>query len=394
MALQPTPTQPPAIQQPSPTATGSISAARPTPGPFNPAAFNPELELIADGLAAPVYVTHAGDGSGRLFVVEKAGTIRIIAEGSVEPTPFLDISRIVGSRASEQGLLSVAFHPSYASNGFFFVNYTDVNGDTVVARYSVSPDPNAADPNSARVILTLDQPAANHNGGMLAFGPDGYLYIGTGDGGRAGDPWDNAQNSQALLGKMLRLDVDGAEPYAIPPDNPFIGDSAARDEIWALGLRNPWRYSFDRTTGDLYMADVGQNAWEEIDFQPANSPGGENYGWNIMEGTHCFSPRTDCDQSGLTLPIAEYSHQLGCSVTGGYVYRGTAFPELTGAYTFGDFCSGIIWALYRNQNGNWTSAELLRSGFSISSFGEDETGELYLTNLRPGELYRLAARAR
>lgn len=391
-ATQPAPTTsatPTHVPGPSPTAIAP--PVTPTPAPFDPTAVNLQLELVAGGLNAPVYVTHAGDGSGRLFVVEKHGTIRIVTAGAVEPTPFLDIRPIVGSRASEQGLLAVAFHPNYVTNGLFFVNYTDTNGDTVVARYRVSDNPNLADPSSASIVLTLDQPAANHNGGMVAFGPDGYLYIGTGDGGRAGDPWGNAQNPQALLGKMLRLDVDAGEPYAIPADNPFVGDPAVRDEIWALGLRNPWRYSFDRATGDLYIADVGQNAWEEINFQPASSQGGENYGWNLMEGLHCFSPPSNCDPGGLTPPIAEYGHELGCSVTGGYVYRGAGFPALAGAYYFGDFCSGRIWALHRDTAGRWTMTELLQSGLSISSFGEDEVGEVYVTDLGRGRLFRLVS---
>lgn len=383
--------QPTATSERAPVATLVPQPAQRPPATFDPTAFELELELIAEGLNKPVHLTHAGDGSGRLFVVEQPGVIRIITDGQINPTPFLDIRPIVGSRGNEQGLLSVAFHPDYTTNGFFFVNYTDTRGDTVIARYTVSADPDVADPESAQTILMLDQPAGNHNGGLVLFGPDGYLYVGTGDGGRAGDPWDNAQNPQVLLGKMLRLDVDGATPYAIPPDNPFVNDPNVRDEIWALGLRNPWRYSFDRATGDLYIADVGQNAWEEIDFQPANSRGGENYGWNRMEGFHCFSPRTNCDQTGLTLPVAEYGHDLGCSVTGGHVYRGSAFPQMAGAYYFGDFCSGRIWALYRDETGRWLQIEMLDTNLSISSFGEDEAGELYVTSRDDGRVYRLIA---
>lgn len=390
-ALPPATVPGPATEEPAPSPTATTPPPSPTPALFDPAALDLRLELVADGLNAPVYVTHAGDGSSRLFVVEKRGAIRTLADGQANPAPFLDIRSIVGSRGSEQGLLSVAFHPDYTTNGFFFVNYTDTNGNTVVARYRVSDDPGLADPDSARIILTLDQPAANHNGGLLLFGPDGYLYIGAGDGGRGGDPWGNAQNPQVLLGKMLRLDVDSGEPYTIPPDNPFVADPAVRDEIWALGLRNPWRYSFDRTTGDLYIADVGQNKWEEIDFQPARSPGGANYGWNIMEGTHCFSPSTNCDSTDLVLPITEYGHDVGCSVTGGYVYRGSNFPQMAGAYFYGDFCSGRIWALYRDGAGEWRTTKLLDSGLSISSFGEDEAGELYVTDLGDGRLFRLVA---
>lgn len=381
---QPTPTETPVGPTPTATPTG------PPPEPTPPATAL-ELEPITDELDQPVHVTHAGDGSGRLFVVEKAGTIRIVTDGTVNPLPFLDLTPLVGSAGSEQGLLSVAFHPDYETNGYFYVNYTDLDGDTVVARYSVSANPDVADPNSDETILTLDQPAANHNGGLLLFGPDGYLYVGTGDGGSAGDPWGNAQNPDVLFGKMLRLDVDGAEPYTIPPDNPFVDDPMARDEVWALGLRNPWRYSFDRTTNDLWIGDVGQGAWEEVDLQPAGSPGGENYGWDVMEGTHCFEPSVGCDRSGLTLPVVEYGHTGGnCSVTGGYVYRGAAFPSLAGVYFFGDYCSGRIWSLSREGDSDWTMTEVLDTDHQISSFGEDEAGELYLTDL-DGGLYRLSA---
>ncbi|MBF8285408.1 MAG: hypothetical protein HW378_4323 [Anaerolineales bacterium] len=261
------------------------------------------------GLDEPVDLKHAGDGSGRLFVIEQPGRIRIVENGELLPDPFLDIEPLVNSRGNEQGLLGLAFYPDYAANGLFFVNYTDVNGDTVVARYAVSADdPSRADPASAKIILQVDQPFPNHNGGDLVFGPDGYLYIGLGDGGSGGDPQGNGQNLNALLGKMLRIDVNHGDPYAIPPDNPFAGRAGARPEIWAYGLRNPWRYSFDRATGDLYIADVGQNAYEEVDFQPADSRGGENYGWNKYEGFHAYDGgATD----GLTMPVAEYAHAVG-----------------------------------------------------------------------------------
>jgi glucose/arabinose dehydrogenase len=300
------------------------------------------LQPVASGLERPVGIANAGDGSGRLFILEQVGRIRIVRDGELLSSPFLDISGRVGSSASEQGLLGLAFHPGYAENGLFFVNYTDQQGDTVVARFSVSADPNRADPASEAQILTLPQPAGNHNGGHLAFGPDGYLYVGTGDGGGAGDQYGNGQNGGTLLGAMLRLDVDGAQPYLIPAGNPFVDNPAVRDEIWALGLRNPWRYSFDRLTGDLYIADVGQNQYEEVNYQPADAPGGLNYGWPIMEGMHCFPADRDCARAGLTQPVVEYQHAQGCSVTGGYVYRGQEFPALTGIYLFGDFCSGRI----------------------------------------------------
>ncbi len=346
-----------------------------------------ELQPIVSGLNRPVYLTHAGDGSGRLFIVEQGGRIRLLKDGQLLERPFLDIRSLV-SCCGERGLLSVAFHPRFSENGFFYVNYTDRRGDTVIARYQVSNNPDVATTRGARTLLTISQPFPNHNGGQLQFGPDGFLYIGTGDGGAAGDPRNNAQNLQSLLGKILRLDVDAGQRFGIPPDNPFVGQSGVREEIWAYGLRNPWRFSFDRQTGDLYIADVGQDRWEEIDYQPADSPGGENYGWRIMEGFHCFNPPSNCDQSGLTLPIHEYSHGEGCSVTGGYVYRGHEIPELVGVYLFGDFCSGTIWGLQQVEPGVWERVVLLHTELQLSSFGEDESGELYAIDLR-GTVYRI-----
>jgi glucose/arabinose dehydrogenase len=269
-------------------------------------------------------------------VLEKPGRIRVVKDNALTPIPFLDITDRVGSSQSEQGLLGLAFHPDFTKNGFLYLNYTDLQGDTVVSRFAVSGDPDQVDPASEMVLLKLPQPAANHNGGHLAFGPDGYLYIGTGDGGAAGDRFGNGQNGRTLLGAMLRLDVAGGQPYTVPPDNPFVGNQDVRDEIWALGLRNPWRYSFDRQTGDLYIADVGQNQYEEVNIQLAGNPGGQNYGWPIMEATHCFPAGQACDPTDLTLPVAEYDHSQGCSVTGGYVYRGQEYPMLTGIYLFGD----------------------------------------------------------
>jgi glucose/arabinose dehydrogenase len=273
------------------------------------------------------------------------------------------------------------------------VNYTDRQGSTVVSRFSVTGDPDRADPATETVLLTLDQPASNHNGGHLAFGPDGALYIGTGDGGAAGDRYGNGQNGQTLLGAMLRLGVDGGQPYAIPADNPFVGNAAVRDEIWAIGLRNPWRYSFDRLTGDLYLADVGQNMYEEVNFQSTGDPGGHNYGWPIMEGLHCFPADQTCGTEGLTLPVVEYDHGQGCSVTGGYVYRGQAYPFLNGVYLFGDYCSGRIWGMVRSGViGEWQVAQLAQASVRLSSFGEDEAGELYLLDMAGGQLFRIAAR--
>jgi glucose/arabinose dehydrogenase len=310
----------------------------------------------------------------------------------VQPAPFLDITDRVGSNRSEQGLLSLAFPPDHAVSGFFYVNYTDRRGDTVIARYRLSGgDPNQADAGGEQRVLQLDQPAANHNGGQLQFGPDGYLYIGTGDGGQGGDPWGNAQNPNVLLGKMLRIDVAGTDTYAVPGDNPFVSRPEARPEIWAIGLRNPWRFSFDRASGALYIADVGQNLFEEIHVQPATSPGGENYGWDTMEATQCFEPLTGCDAGGLELPVAEYDHSQGCSITGGYVYRGARYPELAGVYVFGDFCSGKIWGLRQEESGEWNLALLLDTEIAISSFGEDAAGETYVIGHRDGTIHRLTA---
>jgi glucose/arabinose dehydrogenase len=350
---------------------------------------------VASGFSSPVHITHAGDGSGRIFVVEQAGIIRIIKNGNILPAPFLDITGRVLSTGSEQGLLSVAFPPGYSSKGYFYVNYTAIqgNGDTVVARYRISGDPNIADPNTEQILLTVDQPFANHNGGLLLFGPDGYLYIGMGDGGSGGDPLKNGQNPGTLLGKMLRIDSEsnpGNAPYVIPPTNPFIQNPAFLGEIWALGLRNPWRYSFDRQKGDIYIADVGQSSWEEVDFQSASSAGGENYGWNIMEGNHCFLDPA-CVTTDLILPVTEYDHSSGdCSITGGMVYRGQEFPGLQGIYLYGDFCTGRIWGLRRSGSA-WETSLLLDSPFLISTFGEDEAGNIYVADYSSGTIYKIVA---
>ena len=377
----PSPTPP---AEPSPTLPAATATAVSTPTVEAPPLDTLGLNLVsvAGGFTRPTFITHAGDGSGRLFVTEQAGRIRVIDNGAVYPEPFLDIEELVGSDGSEQGLLSFVFHPDYANNGFFYVNYTDKQGDTVIARYTVSAgSPDAADPASSQVLLTFDQPYANHNGGQLVFGPDGHLYIGNGDGGSGGDPQNNGQSLNTLLGKILRIDVDNADPYGIPADNPFVDDPNARPEIWSYGWRNPWRFSFDRQTGDMYVADVGQNQYEEIHFEPAGSPGGLNYGWNLMEGNHCFrSPDCDPATQNLVLPVAEYDHSQGCSVTGGYVYRGDVFPDLSGVYLYADFCSGLVWGLRQEADGGWSQAELLASGYRISSFGQDEAGEIYLVD--------------
>jgi glucose/arabinose dehydrogenase len=343
------------------------------------------LVEVAGGFNRPVLVTHAGDASGRLFIVEQYGRIWIYTGGALLPQPFLDVADRLSTRGNEQGLLGLAFHPNYETNGLFFVNYTDRDGATAVVRYRVSADdPNRADPASAETILQIAQPFGNHNGGHIAFGPDGYLYIGMGDGGSAGDPQGSGQNPTALLGKMLRIDVN-AEPYAIPSDNPFVNAAGFAPEIWALGLRNPWRFSFDRATGDLYIADVGQNAIEEVNFQPAGSSGGENYGWNFLEGTRVYSRAAA--PAGLTAPFFEYPHPEGCSVTGGYVYRGERLPDLQGIYLFGDYCSGMVYASRRDGAGIWQTVRWLDTNESISSFGEDEAGELYLVG-HAGRIFR------
>ena len=382
-------------------ATPVAAATLPSPATATPAptlvprldALRLGLSPVAQGLSAPLLVIHASDGSGRLFIVEKTGAIRLVLDGQLSQRPFLDIADRISSSGYEQGLLGLAFPPDFAARGFFFVNYTDRNGDTVIARFAVSDDRDLADPASESKVLGLDQPAANHNGGHIVFGPDGYLWIGTGDGGAANDRYANGQNADTLLGKMLRLDVttDLSRPYLIPADNPWIDADWAgknvRDEVWALGLRNPWRYSFDRFTGDLWIADVGQNQIEEVNVVRFGSAGGLNFGWPIMEGAVCFQ-QANCDQAGLELPVAVYNHGGGdCSVTGGYVYRGAQYPALNGVYLYGDFCSGRIWGLDAADPG--VPYLLLETRSSLSSFGEDEAGELYVTDLGRGTVQQL-----
>ena len=374
-ALSDTPTSPPEETQEE---VGSL----PDPNRY-------DWQLVAQGLSSPVGMAVPNDGSGRLFLLEQAGAIRIIQDGQLLAAPFLDINDQVGSQANEQGLLGLAFHPNYTENGYFYINYTDLNGDTVIARFSVSEDPNQADRQSETALLRVGQPFPNHNGGGLEFGPDGYLYLGLGDGGSAGDPQGNAQSLGTSLGKILRLDVDAGDPYGVPPDNPFF-QGEGLPEIWAYGLRNPWRFSFDRLAGDIYIADVGQNQWEEIDFLPAGHPGGANFGWDYREGAHPYEGQPPADLE-LIDPVAEYDHSQGCSVTGGYVYRGQNLPEWQGVYLYGDFCTGFIWGLLRQPDGTWQNARLFETGANITSFGQDEAGEIYLV-IRQGEVYRLAER--
>jgi glucose/arabinose dehydrogenase len=345
------------------------------------------LVPVVSGLSAPVAIADAGDGSNRLFVVEQAGRVRLIKSGILQGTPFLDISTKV-SCCGERGLLGLAFPPGYAAKGHFYVYYTDPAGAITVARYRVGANPDVADPASEQVLLSVAHPRTNHNGGQLAFGPgDGYLYIALGDGGGGGDPDGNGQNTNTLLGKILRLDVEsGATPYGIPIDNPFAS-SGGRPEIWAYGLRNPWRFSFDRQTHDLFIADVGQGLWEEVDYQSAGAAGGANYGWNIMEGMHCYNAAT-CNQAGLTLPVTEYDHSLGCAIIGGFVYRGSAQPALAGLYFYADECQGRVWGM-QQSGGGWKSRQLLQAAINPSTFGEDEAGELYLADYSGGTLYHV-----
>lgn len=381
-------------------------AAVAQPGP----AYTLERVVVAPQLDGILGVVHAGDGSGRLFLVRQLGQVYIVQNGARLATPFLDATDFLGTAAGEQGLLGIAFHPAYASNGRFFIAYSgrrpseaECNGDiqpmNTFAEVRVSAtNPNLADPSTRRVILEICDFASNHNGGGLAFGPDRFLYIGTGDGGGSYDPRANGQDRSVLLGKILRIDVDGTDPglqYRIPSSNPFVGQAGIRAEIWAYGLRNPWRLTFDRATGDLWIADVGQDRREEINFQPASDAGGRNYGWDVLEGTLCHEPPNGCASLafGMTAPVVEYAHDAagGCSITGGYVYRGAAYGVLRGRYFYGDFCSGRIWSL---PPGSFTPKEELVATVGVTTFGEDEAGELYVADSGGADagVYRLAAR--
>jgi glucose/arabinose dehydrogenase len=344
--------------------------------------------VIGSGLSAPLDLADPGDGSGRLFIVEQGGTIRIWQAGEVMREPFLDLREMVDC-CGERGLLGLAFHPNYAENGYFYVNYTYRVGTmlyTSISRFQVSGDVNAADTGSELRLLSISQPYENHNGGGLAFGPDGYLYIGLGDGGSAGDPQGNAQALTTMLGKILRIDVDGGSPYGIPADNPYVGRGFL-PEIWAYGLRNPFRFSFDRLTGDLYIGDVGQGAWEEIDFLSAGKPGGVNFGWDTFEGSHPFEGQPSEGQE-YAFPVAEYGHDQGNAVTGGVVYRGTNLPDWYGVYLYGDFSSGRVWGLLPHADSTWQNALLFDTPYLISSFGQDASGEVYLVDYS-GSLLRL-----
>jgi len=361
---------------------------------ISPAALGITLSKVASGLKSPLFVTNAGDGSGRLFIVEKGGKIKILTGGSVLPTPLLDIRTRV-SKDGERGLLGLALHPDYVTNGKFYVYYTNLKGQIVIAQFHRSAtDPNRAS-TAATVLIRISKPFSNHNGGTLAFGPDGYLYAGTGDGGGAGDPGNRSQSLQSLLGKLLRFDVDhptSSKPYRSPSTNPYVGRSGL-DLIWARGLRNPWRFSFDSLTGDLWIGDVGQNRWEEIDRSPAAGGGGraKNYGWHVLEGRACYKPAVGCNRAGKKPPLAVYSHSKGCSVTGGYVYRGTEYPALVGRYLFADFCSGRIWSVASQGKPTQTPTQLRDSNLMISSFGQAEDGTLYVTDLAGGGIYKIVA---
>ena len=359
----------------SPNSTVTVPAQSPSPTPIPPTDTPPDAgtfpipeayswQLVTDGLERPVDLQP--DPLGRLWLVEKLGHIHLFQNGGLVTEPFLNIEDRVNDVANEMGLLGLALHPNFSENGYFYVNYTGEGGDTFIARFTANGD--SADPDSEVILLRVAQPYPNHNGGTMNFGPDGYLYIGLGDGGAGGDPEGNGQSLDTLLGKILRIDVDSAAPYAVPLDNPF------GDEIWAYGLHNPWRMSFDSVTGDLYIGDVGQGDWEEIDFLPANSPGGQNYGWDHREGAHEYEGGGPAD---MIDPIAEYSHsEGGCSVTGGYVYRGS-MTEWNGIYLYGDYCTGLVWGLIRSGEA-WQKQLLFDTDFRITSFGQDLNGELYI----------------
>lgn len=396
LPAQPEPTSPPTAAPPTATPIPTTAPTEAATAPPDAAGFPDPAGYawtpLLNGLRTPIGMAHAGDGSGRLFILEQNGAIRIYKNGALLQTPFLDIISKVNSGGNEQGLLGLALHPRYSENGYFFVNYTRLpDGATVIARFRASPDdPDRADPETEMQLLTIEQPFPNHNGGAVVFGPDGYLYLALGDGGAAGDPYLHGQAKQTLLGKILRVDVDGGVPYAIPADNPFAAGGGA-PEVWAYGLRNPWRIAFDRQTGELYIADVGQNQWEEINYLPAGAAGGANFGWNYFEASQRYQGNLPPDLTVIA-PVAEYSHaEGGCSVTGGSVYRGQTLPAWQGIYIYGDYCTGNVWGLLRTAAGSWQSRLLFTNAGRIASFGEDEAGEIYLID-RMGLISRLEAR--
>jgi glucose/arabinose dehydrogenase len=361
------------------------------PDPPPPGSVDLVLVPVGSGLSKPLFVCSPPGDTSRIFVVEQTGAIRVFRNDTLLATPFLTVTGL--SNGSEQGLLGMAFSPDYATTGRFYVSYTNAAGDNRLLRYLVSADPNVATPTPETDLLTVDQPYENHNGGCIAFGPGGYLYMGIGDGGGSGDPDENGQDRTDLLGSLLRLDVSPAGAYAIPADNPFVGTAGMRGELWDWGLRNPWRFSFDRLTDDLYIADVGQDSREEVNVANASEGGGKglNYGWDITEGFECFEPSDNCDRTGLTPPELEYTHGAGCSITGGFVYRGTRNPSMVGRYFFGDYCQGWVRSFYWNGDDatNLMSHPALDIGSGLTSFGEDGRGELYITT-SDGRLLRIA----
>jgi glucose/arabinose dehydrogenase len=385
---------PAATPQPSPTA---IPSPTPTLALLQPGTW----ELVASDFEKPVVVTNAPDGSGRIFVGSKFGYIRIVQNDELKAEPFLNIQdrvlQEVDSHSTEQGFLGLAFHPNYRENGYFYVNYINKDENTVISRFTVSADDsNRADPYSEYFILGIHQPAWDHKGGQLAFGPDGYLYIGVGDGGIARDPRENAQSLDVPLGKILRIDVDQGRPYGIPADNPFWGKYGL-DEIFALGLRNPWQFSFDALTGDVYIGDVGHKLFDEVDFIPAGELQAKNFGWNHYEGVDLYTSYDEDVPAPVlddhTPPIWSYSHSgKHCAVIGGYVYRGEAIPSLQGIYVYGDYCSGVVWGLKKNAQGVWENQALFETGWVISAFGVDESNELYLIDFRDMDLYKLVSK--
>jgi glucose/arabinose dehydrogenase len=377
------------------------ASARPLAAPDNSLVLQP---FLTSGLSSPVLITNAGDGSNRLFVVEQGGKIKVVSNGQILPTPFLDVTSLIVS-GGEQGLLGLAFHPQFKTNGLFYIYYTakpltnaptDAGDDTLVEYQAPTPSANVSNATPVRTLLDFHDRFSNHNGGDVAFGPDGFLYVAIGDEGTSGDPDNNSQNLGSPFGKMFRIDVDSAPSpgftYAIPAGNPFIGVAGARPDIWAYGFRNPWRWSFDRLTGNQMIGDVGQNLFEEIDVLPKNS-GGMDFGWRIREGAHCYNtanpnvPLVTCQTAGLTDPVLEYDHTQGCAVIGGFIYRGPTFPSLQGTYFYADECSGKLWRA-QLQGSTWVSTEALDTGLNPSAFGEDETGEVYLVNLG-GAIYRI-----
>lgn len=375
----------PSQQQPSAAATQPAAPESTTPPiPSQPAL---KWQEIASGLRRPVDLAPLADGSGKFLLVEQPGVIRLFDGKTVRSEPFMDITGRVGSQGNEQGLLGIAMHPRFVENQYFYVNYTDKTGATNIARFQAAKSFDRADPASEKNLLLVKQPFVNHNGGSMVFGPDGFLYMGLGDGGSGGDPQRNGQNLNTLLGKILRIDVNSGERYAFPTGNPFVNGGGLA-EIWAIGLRNPWRFSFDRQTGDLYIADVGQAKVEEVNFLAAPLPAGTNFGWNFREGSAAYQGQPP---AGLKLidPVWEYGHDLGCSVTGGFVYRGKALPELAGTYLYADYCSGVVWGLQRDATGKWQNRELIKTGANPSSFGQDSDGELYLMDHNAGKVLKL-----